>query len=427
MMERVSILEIAAILTAKSKLKKKDADRFANTIFEVVKDGLATDRLVKIKGLGTFKVIDIESRESVNVNTGERVVIEGHEKVTFTPDTTMKELVNKPFSQFETVVLNEGVEFDDPVEPEEPVEAGEAVEAVEPVEQEEAVQPVEAVEPVQEDAPILQFVEPIEEQEPQVEETPVEEPAVEEEPVVEEPTVEEEPVVEEPEPEAEEPEPEAEETPEPPVEETPEPESEEEFDESILEEMELNRKYRNKLRNWAIVALFACAGSFVAGYFVGHHQSEAIEATNMDEVAVGVQEETDSSAVVQKDAATEAVAPDTMPSKSQSAENVAPVPVPVTTPTTPAAAAPAGDYSKYEQMDGRVRTGAYRIVGTAEEVKAKEGETVGRISRRYLGPDMECYVEVYNGLKASTQLKAGQTIKIPKLEVKKLKKKSSKN
>ena len=415
-MERVSILEIAAILTAKSKLKKKDADRFANTIFEVVKDGLATDRLVKIKGLGTFKVIDIESRESVNVNTGERVVIEGHEKVTFTPDTTMKELVNKPFSQFETVVLNEGVEFDDPVEPEEPVEAGEAVEAV------ETVEPVEAVEPVQEDAPILQFVEPIEEQEPQVEETPVEEPAVEELP-----TVEEEPAVEEPEPKAEEPEPEAEETPEPPVEETPEPESEEEFDESILEEMELNRKYRNKLRNWAIVALFACAGSFVAGYFVGHHQSEAIEATNMDEVAVGVQEETDSSAVVQKDAATEAVAPDTMPSKSQSAENVAPVPVPVTTPTTPAAAAPAGDYSKYEQMDGRVRTGAYRIVGTAEEVKAKEGETVGRISRRYLGPDMECYVEVYNGLKASTQLKAGQTIKIPKLEVKKLKKKSSKN
>ena len=423
-MERVSILEIAAILTAKSKLKKKDADRFANTIFEVVKDGLATDRLVKIKGLGTFKVIDIESRESVNVNTGERVVIEGHEKVTFTPDTTMKELVNKPFSQFETVVLNEGVEFDDPVEPEEPVEAGEAVEAVETV---EPVEPVEAVEPVQEDAPILQFVEPIEEQEPQVEEPPVEEPAVEEEPVVEEPTVEEEPAVEEPEPKAEEPEPKAEETPEPPVEETPEPESEEEFDESILEEMELNRKYRNKLRNWAIVALFACAGSFVAGYFVGHHQSEAIEATNMDEVAVGVQEETDSSAVVQKDAATEAVAPDTMPSKSQSAENVAPVPVPVTTPTTPAAAAPAGDYSKYEQMDGRVRTGAYRIVGTAEEVKAKEGETVGRISRRYLGPDMECYVEVYNGLKASTQLKAGQTIKIPKLEVKKLKKKSSKN
>ena len=191
--------------------------------------------------------------------------------------------------------------------------------------------------------------------------------------------------------------------------------------------MELNRKYRNKLRNWAIVALFACVGSFVAGYFVGHRQSEAVEPANMDEVAVGVQEEADSSAVATKDEASGAVAPDTMPTKSQPAENVAPVPVPMTTGPTPAATAPANDYSKYEQMDGRVRTGAYRIVGTAEEVQAKEGETVGRISRRYLGPDMECYVEVYNGLKASTQLKAGQTIKIPKLEVKKLKKKSSKN
>ena len=216
--------------------------------------------------------------------------------------------------------------------------------------------------------------------------------------------------------------------PEPPVEAAPEPESEEEIYESILEEMELNRKYRNKLRNWAIVALFACVGSFVAGYFVGHRQSEAVEPANMDEVAVGVQEEADSSAVATKDEASGAVAPDTMPTKSQPAENVAPVPVPVTTAPTPAATAPANDYSKYEQMDGRVRTGAYRIVGTAEEVQAKEGETVGRISRRYLGPDMECYVEVYNGLKASTQLKAGQTIKIPKLEVKKpKKKKSSKN
>ena len=112
-MDRISIQELSAILTVKSGLKKKDAERFATTLFEVVKDGLVSDRLVKVKGLGTFKVIDIEARESVNVNTGERVLIEGHEKISFTPDSTMKELVNKPFSQFETVVLNEGVEFDD--------------------------------------------------------------------------------------------------------------------------------------------------------------------------------------------------------------------------------------------------------------------------------------------------------------------------
>src|SRR5574344_574326 len=110
-MERISIIEIAAILAIKSDLKKKDAERFANMIFDVVKDGLERDRLVKIKGLGTFKVIEVESRESVNVNTGDRVMIEGYSKVTFTPDATMKELVNKPFSQFETVILNDGVDF----------------------------------------------------------------------------------------------------------------------------------------------------------------------------------------------------------------------------------------------------------------------------------------------------------------------------
>jgi nucleoid DNA-binding protein len=109
MMERVSIQEIAAILVEKNGLKKKEAEQFVLTLFQLVKEGLATDRLVKVKGLGTFKMVEIEARESVNVNTGERVVIDGHEKVSFTPDATMKELVNKPFSQFETVVLNDGV------------------------------------------------------------------------------------------------------------------------------------------------------------------------------------------------------------------------------------------------------------------------------------------------------------------------------
>ena len=94
-MERLSIQELAAVLVTKSGLKKKDAERFATVMFDVVKEGLAADRQVKIKGLGTFKVIDIDSRESVDVNTGERVVIEGHDKITFTPDATMKELVNK--------------------------------------------------------------------------------------------------------------------------------------------------------------------------------------------------------------------------------------------------------------------------------------------------------------------------------------------
>ena len=151
MMERIPIQDLAAILVTKSGLKKKDAERFAMLIFEVVKDGLATDRLVKVKGLGTFKVIDIESRESVDVNTGERVLIEGHDKITFIPDATMKELVNKPFSQFETVVLNEGVVFDDTVD-ETGLQEEEAESESEPEQQEN----VEVA--TEEPTPFLEFV-----------------------------------------------------------------------------------------------------------------------------------------------------------------------------------------------------------------------------------------------------------------------------
>ena len=118
-MEKISIQEIATVLIEKNGLKRKEAEQFVLTMFDLIKESLATDRVVKIKGLGTFKVVDIEARESVNVNTGERVLIEGHDKITFTPDNTMKELVNKPFSQFETVVLNEGITFDDMPETEE--------------------------------------------------------------------------------------------------------------------------------------------------------------------------------------------------------------------------------------------------------------------------------------------------------------------
>ena len=105
--------ELADRLAEKAGISKRDAQAFLSAIIETIRDGVNNDKIVKIKGLGTFKVIDVDARESVNVNTGERVVIDGHQKLTFTPDSTMKELVNKPFSQFETVVLNEGVAFDD--------------------------------------------------------------------------------------------------------------------------------------------------------------------------------------------------------------------------------------------------------------------------------------------------------------------------
>jgi nucleoid DNA-binding protein len=91
----------------------KDAETFVAMLFDVVNDGLMKDKLVKVKGLGTFKVASVKDRESVNVNTGERVLIEGHDKITFTPDAALRDFVNKPFAQFETVIVKDGVDFSD--------------------------------------------------------------------------------------------------------------------------------------------------------------------------------------------------------------------------------------------------------------------------------------------------------------------------
>lgn len=111
-MAKNSIGDLAAILARKQKIGKKEANDMVTAFFATITDGLRDDRQVKVRGLGTFKVTTVKARESVDVNTGNRVVIEGHDKVSFTPDTTMKDLVNKPFAQFTTVVVNDGVNFD---------------------------------------------------------------------------------------------------------------------------------------------------------------------------------------------------------------------------------------------------------------------------------------------------------------------------
>ena len=110
-MGKLTIQEVAKILIEKNGLGQREANQFATEFFAVILSRLQDGETVKVKGLGTFKIINVEARESVSVRTGERVVIDSHSKVSFTPDTVMKELVNKPFSQFETVVLNDGVEF----------------------------------------------------------------------------------------------------------------------------------------------------------------------------------------------------------------------------------------------------------------------------------------------------------------------------
>ena len=409
-MERVSIQEIAAVLCEKNGLKRKDAEIFATTLFDVVKEGLTVDRIVKIKGLGTFKIIDIEARESINVNTGERVLIEGHDKITFTPDNTMKLLVNRPFSQFETVVLNDGVDFEDT-----------AVGEEEPENDEVSEEEVPVAESIEEDsqAPILEFCdsETLEEDE---EPEKVEEP---EKPVRQE----------EPEEEVE---PEKVEEPEQPE----EPEVSNEIEKAVeSEEPEEELPVSNRPKFWWwILALAACICSFVGGYFFGKKNALTIIDLPEEVVMATDSTEKDSAVIVAPIVDTPKVEQPDIKVKEVAEKKDTPVvatPKPVDASPKPAEAAPKpaepvakpkeAALDKYEQMDSRVRTGAYRIVGLDQTVKVKAGETLQRISRRTLGPDMECYIKAYNGISSNAALKEGQSIKIPKLELKKKKKKSN--
>lgn len=393
-MERISIQELAAVLVTKSGLKKKEAERFATVMFDVVKEGLSADRQVKIKGLGTFKVIDIDSRESVDVNTGERMVIEGHDKITFTPDATMKELVNKPFSQFETVVLADGVDF-----------TGDEDEELE-VDIENDMEP----EPEPVGAPVL-----IEEPEP------VEEPA--EEPAPEEPAPEPEPeaiVAPEPEPVQEEVSPlldfidsaEEQHSDEMPDEEEPEKEEKEDDE----DENEYSSSSGKRWIWWLLMSLIA----FGAGFLLGRHTGKSASPAVIDAWTVdSIDEDTLAKPVVKQDTLAKPVADTPAKAKPDAKpDTIVPRPKPDDEKTKDA-------YKQYNFNDARVRTGAYRIIGTAQVVKVKKGETLNRISARHLGPDMECYVEAYNELKPGAMLKEGQTLKIPQLELKKKKKKQS--
>ena len=112
-MAKVSIQDIAKAIVNKHGLSQSEAENFVTVLFDVLNEGLHKEKIVKVKGLGTFKVIDVRERESVNVNTGERVLIDSHGKITFTPDPVMRDLVNKPFAQFETVILNDGVDLEE--------------------------------------------------------------------------------------------------------------------------------------------------------------------------------------------------------------------------------------------------------------------------------------------------------------------------
>ncbi len=385
-MGKIFMAELADMLAQKAGISKREAQQFLTDFVETIQDGVNNDKLVKIKGLGTFKVIDVDARESVNVNTGERVTIDSHQKLTFTPDAAMKELVNKPFSQFETVVLNDGVEFDDEPEVEEPAIA------------EETPEPV--VEPTPEPEP-----EPVVVPEPEPEPVVVPEPEPE-------PTI-----VPEPEPEpviVPEPEPEPVVVPEPEPDPMPEPEPE--ADPAPVEE-EVAEKAEEKSASywwlWLLIAIIACVISFAGGYLYGRHmemQELFAEDTPADTTAVQA-----APVVEVKDTAKV----DTMQVKPE-AEEQAEVKEPEVKQPEPEVKQPEPEpeWKKYEAMDVRVRTGAYGIVGTDRMEKVRPGDTMKRIARRTLGEGMECYIEVYNNMTTS-DLKEGQEVKIPKLKLKK--------
>ena len=140
--EKVTLQDLANILSEKQGISIKDAERFVKGMFDLIEDALITEKHIKIKGWGIFKLIDVDSRESIDVNTGERIEIQGHSKISFTPETSLKEQINKPFSHFETVILNEETVFDDmPSETEE----AEEFEVIIPTEKDTTEAPVEEV------------------------------------------------------------------------------------------------------------------------------------------------------------------------------------------------------------------------------------------------------------------------------------------
>ena len=423
-MGKYTIQQLAEILVKKNGLNEKEAQDFVVAIFEIVKEGLEQDKLVKIKGFGTFKIIDIDPRASINVNTGERVLIEGHQKITFTPDAVMKEMVNRPFSQFETVILNDGVdlsEIDRTYNFEPDNNTG--------VEESETEQDTQETQDNTQDTQAEVSTEKT---------TIVEEP----EPTIVETTEEPEPTIVE-----------TTEEPEPPTitsEEVPareavadgpcdqEEEDDDDDDSASPDVFDDDSETSGSYWKWVVAAVVclilmaaAAYGGYMFGLEEGKHQEKKSQiadyAAQLDKQTAELRKQrlanqeqaiADTSATAKKVADTSATAQkvaNTSPTKKE---------VSATSPATQSATSTPSaeeDYSRYNTSDVRIRTGAYIIVGIDKTVTAQEGQTIGKIAQSQLGPGMSCYVEAVNGMKENTVLKKGTRIKIPKLRHKKKK------
>lgn len=520
-MSKNSLTVLAQKLAEKTGISQQDAELFIRKMFDVVNEGLQADKQVKMKWLGTFKVTSVKDRESVDVNTGERIVIEGRDKISFTPDTILKEIINKPFAQFETVVVNDGVEFDEidrKFEAEEQLaenqQMDEAEEIPEPLDGSETSEETSEatgiseisdtsetsdtseISDTSETSDVIDFLDESEapsvsdkvvvigESEPQYDASPeiitetIVEKSVKEmkdedeaESTLElEATLEPEPTLDPA------PEPEQISAPdsEPVVESACASDSETSEDSESYDTFESTKKgvviprYLVVVACFIIVALIGGIGWFAFNYgkmaaqrdhlalqLDNFHQdnkaakptpaplsqeeimrkkaiedsirmAQASEAVKMAEADGKQADKKDSllAAKQQKDAEAKKQAgliKQNEAKKQAEAKKLAETKKLAEAKKTAEAKkhqaekAAAHASAKYDQ-DARVRTGAYRIVGVAEVVTAREGQTIEAISKRYFGPGMECYVEALNG---SGKLKAGQKVKIPKLELKK--------
>lgn len=451
-MSKVSITELASKLMEKHGLKRTEAELFIRQFVGVINDGLKNDKSVKVKGLGTFKVQAVSARKSVDVNTGEAIVIEGRDKISFTAEAVMRDLVNAPFAQFETVIVNDGVDFSeiDAKHEADNTEAKEPTPAVEPTPAAELEPAVVEPTPVAELEPAVVEPAPVAEPEPAVvEPTPVAEseptvveaaPAAEPEPTVEpapvvepEPTVESAPVAElEP----------AVVEPAPVVEPTPAVED----SDSDTDELEAKSKsYKNTIivlaSSLACVVILAVVG-FVYMFSqiekrdnrIAHLETQTatladrMMKTHMSPAPAANQpaanDEADNILATNEqkiEAAQKADKENNLKTAEAKPEPKA-KPKAATKPTVEAKAPAAKSspsilsQSAYDK-DPRVRTGAYVITGIANTVTVKAGQTMSSLSKTYLGPGMECYLEAVNG--GNRELKAGEKIKIPALKTKK--------
>lgn len=462
-MSKNSLNGLADKLAEKSGLSQIEAELFIRKMFDVCHQGLAADKIVKMRWLGTFKVTSVKERESVDVNTGERIVIEGRDKISFTPDNILKEIVNKPFAQFETVIVNDGVDFEsidkkyeDSLEDEEQEESLEKpkpiIEVVEPTEtplpdvvSEETTQAeaVSSSEPTT--SGVIDFLD--------VPENPSEDSSV----VVvgEDSTIEPQTTVSQEVPTEEISSSVSDDIQADSREENSNAEIEAETDAEIEadDEVEIRRrhfiipKYVVIIASFTLLLLIGGLGWFAFNYGQMAAQRDHLELqlaqykTDMNVVAKPANVKSQEQLLQEKarqdslrmakanDAIKAAERADSLKSaaldKEISVKNLKAdeksaelKKKSATDKKQDKAAEHAKVVSDKYDSDPRVRTGAYRIVGVDQVVTVGEHQTLATLSKRYLGPGMECYIEAFNG---TSTIKSGQKVKIPKLELKKKK------